>query len=37
LGKGDIILFEIPYEAKRRELTPEIPRRGESMPDKSRY
>jgi hypothetical protein len=36
LGKGDVIYFGIPYEAKRREFTPEIPRRGESMPGKYR-
>jgi hypothetical protein len=32
LGNGDMIRFEKPYEAKRRELTPAIPISGLNMP-----
>lgn len=31
-GNGDMILRDIPYEAKRRELTPAMPMRGLAIP-----
>jgi hypothetical protein len=31
-GNGDIIRLDTPYEAKRSELTPAIPRRGLAIP-----
>ena len=34
-GKGEMMRLEMPYEAKRRELTPATPSRGLAIPGES--